>query len=135
MNQDINLRAEKYIELIKNLQNGIDDVQTETIEVQEAISNEMYPPESLKRFRKKLLGRRICIGMFNLLSLEKDEAYVAIKYGKIYKPRESNMTINPFFSVYLGFKLGIAKSPYLKEDQFLQEELIWYNQYKKEFIN
>lgn len=131
-NQELNIRAERYIEYIRNLKNNIEDIRPESVELQDSILQEMDYKESISRFRKKLLGRRICIGLFNILSLDKGKAYVALKHGRLDNPKEKKEAVNSLFSTYLGLKLG--KTNLINEEQLLPEELTWYNQYKLEIF-
>lgn len=74
----------------------------------------------LKKFKIKLIGRRIAIALFDYLSLSKGEIYNAMKSGRIRK-EESN-TINQFFSTYLA--LSLEKDI---PNNLLPEEREWLN--------
>ncbi|MEM9824024.1 MAG: hypothetical protein AAF985_23265 [Bacteroidota bacterium] len=75
--------------------------------------------EKMKKFRVKLMGRLIAIGLHQFLDLEKGRVYSTMKLGRLGR-NDPSSAVNQFFTTYIGLSLEKHIPNYL-----LPEERNW----------
>lgn len=126
-NRDIDLKSSQYIDEMVMLNRDKNyKVDLPIYELKEELRESYSIEENLERFRVKLIGRRIAIGLFDKFYLDKESVYSALKAQRLHgQVRGSENTINQFFSSYLGLKLGRRLK--INPDTLLIEERYWLN--------
>ena len=107
-------------------------VEFNDLNIQEGIGIEKIQLSSavkLEKFRNKLIGRRVAIALFQLLEMNKQQIYWAMKTGSYRKEvNENQNSVNQYFSTYMG--LSLEKDI---PDGLLPEERFWLEQLTKSF--
>lgn len=125
--KEISVKASKYLLYFAQQKRKIDfNMNLELITgIQEGIGNEKNSSLSIKdkieKFRVKLLGRRIALGLFYYLDMDKNNIFTTIKSNHFSKRGQQESGTNQFFSTYLGISLERD----LKNNKILPEEKAW----------